>query len=81
MIERQSINGKEVWLKVDPQPVERANHNMIPTEYFTASYYLQEPVTHNTTGELIRDEEGSAKLFTSPVEALSYAWKKLMNAL
>ena len=61
--------------------MERANHNMIPTEYFTASYYLQEPVTNNTTGEVIRDEEGAPKLFTSPVEALSFAWKKLMNAL
>lgn len=81
MIERQSINGKEVWLKVDQHPVERANHNVIPTEYFTASYYLQEPVTNNTTGEMIRDEDGRAKLFTSPVEALSYAWKKLVSVL
>ena len=80
MVERQSINGKEVWLKVDPHPVERANHNIIPTEYFTASWYLQEPGTTNS-GETIKDEEGTPKLFTSPVEALSYAWKKLMKVL
>ncbi len=77
MIEKQSINGKEVWLKVDPHPVHRANPNIIPTEYFTASYYLQEPTTESANGEVIKDEDGEAKLFESPVAALAYARKRL----
>ena len=76
MVEKQSINGKDVWLKVDPHPVQRANPNIIPTEYFTASFYLQEPVSDGTGGETIRDEEGEPRLFESPVAALSYARKQ-----
>jgi hypothetical protein len=77
MIEKQSINGKEVWLKVDPHPVERENRNIIPTEYFTATYYLQEPVSNAATGEVIRDEDGEPRLFESPVAALSFAQKQI----
>lgn len=77
MIEKQSINGKEVWLKVDPHPIQRENPDIIPKEYFTASYYLQEPVSDSVTGESIRDEDGALKLFESPVAALTYARKRL----
>ena len=77
MIEKQSINGKEVWLKVDPHPIERENPNIIPKEYFTASYYLQEPMSDNASGEGIKDEDGQLKTFESPVAALSFARKKL----
>jgi len=77
MIEKQSINGKEVWLKVNPHPIERENPNIIPKEYFTASYYLQEPASDNETGEGIKEEDGSLKVFESPVAALTYACKKL----
>lgn len=81
MIEKQSINGKDVWLKVDPYPVARANRNIIPTEYFTATYYLQEPVTDASTGEIIKDEDGEPRLFESPVAALSFARKQVEKAL
>ena len=77
MIEKQIIDGREVWLKVDPYHVERANPNIIPTEYFTASYYFDEPSTDATSGELVKDEDGETKLFESPVAALTFAWKKL----
>lgn len=77
MIEKQSINGKEVWLKVDPHPMHRENPNVIPTEYFTASYYLQEPVSDTAQGEGIKDDDGSLKLFESPVAALTFARKRL----
>jgi len=77
MIEKQSINGKEVWLKIDPYHVDRSNHNIIPTEYFTATYYLQEPASADINGEMIKDEDGEMKLFESPVAALSYARKKV----
>ena len=76
MIEKQNINGKEVWLRVDPHPVQRENANIIPREYFTASYFLQDP-GEDIHGETIRDEEGDAKLFESPVAALNYARKNL----
>lgn len=82
MIEKQSINGKDVWLKVDPYHVERANPNTIPTEYFTATYYLEEPVSSRLQGVTIADEEEPhPKLFESPVAALSYTWKRLRNML
>lgn len=81
MIEKQQINGREVWLKVDPHPVERENRNIIPTEYFTATYYLQEPASADLQGETIRDEDGQAKLFESPVAALSFAWKKVKEVV
>ena len=75
MIEKQTINGKDVWLKVDPYHVERENPNIIPTEYFTAAYYLQEPTEDAANGEPVKDEDGEIKLFESPVAALTYAWK------
>jgi hypothetical protein len=76
MIEKQSINGKEVWLKIDPYHVTRENHNIIPTEYFTATCYMEEPVSDNVNGEIIKDEDGTVKLFESPVAALTSARKR-----
>ena len=79
MVEKQSINGKEVWLKIDPYHVQRSNPNIIPTEYFTATYYLQEPAADTVKGQSIKDEDGEPKLFESPVAALTFAWKRLQN--
>ncbi|MCU7552001.1 hypothetical protein OCK74_22970 [Chitinophagaceae bacterium LB-8] len=77
MIEKQSINGKEIWLKVDPYHVHRSNPNIIPTEYFTVAYFLKEPVSESSDGEMIKGEDGEPKLFESPVEALTAARKSL----
>ena len=77
MIEKQTINGRDVWLKVDTFHVERSNPNIIPTEYFTASVYHEEPSEDANTGEQIKDDEGEPRLFESPVAALTYAWKSL----
>jgi hypothetical protein len=77
MTEKQYINDKDVWIKVDPHPVERPNPNTFPTEYFTASFYLQDPDENDSVGILIKDEEGKVKLFESPVAALNYAGKAL----
>ncbi len=77
MIEKHNINDKDLWIKIDPHPVERANSNIIPTEYFTAIYYLQDPADENSIGILFKDEEGAVKLFESPVAALGYASKML----
>jgi hypothetical protein len=76
MTEKQSINGREIWFKIDPHPVQRANPNIIPTEYFTATYYLQEPGP-DTNGETIKEQDGDVKLFESPVAALSFARKRM----
>lgn len=75
MIEKQSINGKEVWVEVEPYHIERSNPKTIPTEYFTAKYYMAEPPA--ARGESFRDEEGEVKLFESPVAALTFASKRL----
>lgn len=75
MIEKQSINGRDVWVEIQQQPANRANPNTIPTEYFTARYFYEEPGT--SEGEWLKDEDGSPRLFESPVAALSYASKKL----
>jgi hypothetical protein len=80
MVEQQTINGREVWIKVDPYHVQRENPNIIPTEYFTASYFLNEPVEENANGEMIK-EDGETKLFESPVAALTYARKNLESIL
>ena len=80
MIEQQNINGKDVWLKIDPQPMQRSNPNIIPTEYFTASYYLQSP-DQQLEGEIMKDEEGLPRLFESPVAALTFVQKRLQDTL
>jgi hypothetical protein len=75
MIEKQSINGKDVWVEIEPFHVERDNPKTIPTEYFTARYYMDEP--NSASGETFKDEDGELKLFESPVAALTFASKKL----
>lgn len=73
MIEKQEINGREVWLKVDTVPVDRPNPNIIPTEYFTASYYTEEPDAAGAAGIMVLDEDGQTRMFESPVAALTGA--------
>jgi hypothetical protein len=81
MIEKQSIKGRDVWVKINPYHMERSNPNIIPTEYFTASYYLDEFNLEHKEGEVINDEDGRIKLFESPVAALSFARKRLESVL
>ena len=76
MVEQHSINGKDVWIKVDAHPIQRDNPNIIPKEYFTASYFWQEPSESGSGGEVVK-EDGEAKLFESPVAALTFARKSL----
>ncbi len=75
MIEKQNINGRDVWLEIEAHPVNRENPRVIPTEYFTARYYLQEPGAH--PGELMIDTDGNPRLFESPVAALQSVNEKL----
>jgi hypothetical protein len=77
MIEKQSINGREVWLKVDAHPMQRENPNIIPREYFTATYYTEDPNGGPIHGEVVTDETGEPKLFESPVAALSFARNRM----
>jgi hypothetical protein len=82
MIEKQTIKGKDVWLKVDQYLIQlsESNDNDNATEYFTASYYLQEPPS-DVAGETIKDENGEPKLFESPVAALAFVRKQVERAL
>jgi hypothetical protein len=81
MIEQQNINGRDVLLRVEPLRPERENANIIPREYFTVSYYLEQQRPEESSGEVINDEDGSPKLFESPVAALRFARKKLEGVL
>ena len=81
MIEELTIREKQVWIKVQPYHVERDNPNIIPTEYFTASYFLQQPAPDAANGQMIKDDNGESKLFESPVAALGYAEKMLEKIL
>lgn len=80
MIEQQNINGRDVLLRVEPHRPERENANIIPREYFTVSYYLEQKDSEEG-GELINDDDGSPKLFESPVAAISFARKRLESLL
>ena len=79
MIEKQSINGKDVWIEVEQQPANRTNLNIIPTEYFIAKYYLNESLSGSPV--IITDEDGKPVLFESPVEALTFTNKKLTGMI
>ena len=81
MIEKQHINGKDVWFKVEPFHVKRDNPNIIPTEYFTVSCFFAEPSDEANGGELVKDEDNQPKLFESPVAAISYAAKEMQENL
>jgi hypothetical protein len=77
MIEKQTIKNRDIWLRVDPYKVQRSNPDIIPTEYFTVSFFINEPTGDADKGEFVKDEEGNIKLFESPVAALSYARKTI----
>jgi len=78
MIEKHSLNGRDVWLEVQQQPAHRQNPNIIPTEYFTARYYLEEP--QGAEGKVLLDDDGQPKLFESPVAALNYINEHLFHS-
>lgn len=77
MTETITINNKTVWIEIEPLHKQRDNPNVIPTEYFTATYFTEEPVANGSNGTVITDENGETKLFESPVAALSNAEKIL----
>jgi hypothetical protein len=79
MLEKQIINGKDVWIEVEQQPANRSNPNVIPTEYFFAKYHLGESPA--SAAVILTDEEGKPLLFESPVAALTYASKKLTTLI
>jgi hypothetical protein len=81
MTEHQIINGRKVWIKVEPYHVDRDNPNIIPTEYFTASYFLQQTSSDAEDWHPINDDNGKPKLFESPVAAVSYTEKRLEKML
>ena len=81
MIEKHTINETNVWVRIDPHPIERENANIFPNEYFTASYYRQDPADSAAIGLLMKDEDGQVAMFESPVAALGYAVETLEKSI
>ena len=79
MTEKVNINGRDVWLVVEPLTPPRDNDNELPTEYFIVFYNLEEP--GSMPGEMLREADNRPKLFESPVAALTYASEKLLEIL
>ncbi len=79
MTEKLTINGKEVWVVIEPHLVPRENPHIVPTEYFTAMYYWREP-GDGVCGELFIDGT-EPRLFESPVAALEYASETLSKLI
>jgi len=76
MTEKMQINGKDVWIVVEPHT--RHLPGTDPKEYFTASYFLTDP-DESPAGILLIDDNRKAIEFDSPVEALEYASEKLTD--
>jgi hypothetical protein len=79
MTEKLSINGKDVWVVVEPLTAPKDVSDQTPNEYFIVFYNLEEP--GSTPGEMMRDADNRPKLFESPVAALEYANEKLLGML
>jgi len=77
MTEKLSINGRDIWITVDPHLHGAQGSNA--EEYFTATYHAIEP-SPGSSGVVI-EENGRPKLFASPVEAIEYASEKLLGII
>ena len=76
MTEKLSINGKDVWVVIEPLTVPESADTVL-TEYFIVFYNLEEP--GSMPGEMFREADNRPKLFESPVAALEYANEKLLE--
>lgn len=88
MIEKLSVNEKDVWVIVEPRKAGQENARTIPTEYFVAYYSLHEPGAYTSAhepgkspGSLFSNEYNEALLFLSPVAAVEYAVETLPKIL
>jgi len=86
--EKLDINGKDVWVIIEPRKAGGESSHSIPTEYFIAFYSLQEPGVYNsihepgkTPGTVFADESNEPLLFLSPVAAVEYAAETLPKLL
>lgn len=78
MTEKLFINGRDVWVVVEPLTVPETADST-PTEYFIVFYNLKEP--GSMPGEMLREADNRPKLFESPVAALEYANEKLLEII
>lgn len=76
MTEKMQINGKNIWIVVEPHTHHLAGAGI--KEYFTASYFLTDPDA-SPAGILFIADTKKAIEFNSPVEALEYANEKLID--
>lgn len=88
MTEKLNIDGRDVWVIVEPLKAGGDSPHSIPTEYFIAFYSLHEPGVYNsvhepgkTPGTMFTDESNEALLFLSPVAAVEYAVETLPKLL
>lgn len=79
MTEKLMINGKDVWVVIEPLTAPRDSSDETPAEYFMSFYHLLEPGTE--TGIMFREDDNRPVLFESPVAALAYANEKLLEIL
>lgn len=75
MTEKIQLNGKDIWIVVEPVVIHRQNKQIIPTEYFVAYYNENEPA--DEPGKMFLEQDNKPRLFMSPVEALEYACEHL----
>jgi len=78
MTEKVQINGKDVWIVIEPHATQAQEDE--PQEYFTATYYFTNPES-NPGGILMLDDHKKAITFESPVEALEYTNEKLLGLI
>ena len=76
MTEKVQINGKDLWIIVEPHEMHITRDD--PKEYFTASYHTKDPET-NPGGIMFLTGEKKPLIFDSPVQALEYANEKLLE--
>jgi len=68
MIEKQTIRDRDVWLKVDPYKVQRSNPDIIPTEYFTVSFFIHEPSGEADRGSLSKMKKAISNYLNRPLQ-------------
>jgi hypothetical protein len=79
MKEEININGKKVWILIEPHAVHDHEEGE-QAEYFTASYTFDELA--DGPGVVLFLEEGTMpKHFESPVQALEFANEKLLGVI
>jgi hypothetical protein len=79
MKEQIDVRGNKVLVLIEPHPIHHREEGQ-QTEYFTASYTVDNPTTEPGV-VLLLEADNSPKRFVSPVQALEYAGEKLLGLI